>query len=73
LRIYSFTKLEWSGSDLRLGSKRGRLLASIEPDSDYPAMWRVRINGMLTDIVNLIRRSIRLTGAATCWQGPLFA
>jgi hypothetical protein len=45
----------WAGYELRLG-KRGRLLASIEPDPEWPGMWRVRLpNGHLTDMVNLAR------------------
>src|SRR5215471_7521488 len=39
------------GHTLRHGK---RILASIEPDKDWPGMWRVRLpNGQLTDTVNL--------------------
>jgi len=41
------------GHTLRHGK---RILASIEPDKDWPGMWRVRLpNGQLTDTVNLTR------------------
>jgi hypothetical protein len=44
----------WDGLQLRL--KSGRLLATVEPDSKWPKMFRVRLpNGHLTDMVNLSR------------------
>ena len=46
----------WSGKELRLYSKRGRLLATVIPDSKWPNMWRVFLpDGHLTDMVNLTR------------------
>jgi hypothetical protein len=43
----------WDGLTLRLG--RGRVLATVEPDSKYPGMWRVRYGGQLSDMANLSR------------------
>jgi hypothetical protein len=43
----------WKGNDLVF---RRRIVASIEPDSKYPNMWRVRLpGGHVTDMVNLTR------------------
>ncbi len=52
---YGCADLAWSGNELRLGSKRGKLLATVEPDSQWSGMWRVRFKGKLTDMVNLSR------------------
>ena len=53
-RIYAHHELKWDGLQLRL--KSGRLLATVEPDSKYEGMFRVRLrNGHLTDMVNLSR------------------
>lgn len=42
--------LKWQGDRLYFGN---RLMASIEPDSKYPNMWRVRLpDGKLSDMVN---------------------
>jgi hypothetical protein len=52
---------EWRQRDLRWDDRRlrlrsGRLLATIEPDAEWPGMWRVRLlNGRPTDMVNLTR------------------
>jgi hypothetical protein len=52
--IYSHVDLKWD--DLRLRLKSGRLLAAVEPDAKWPAMYRARLpNGHLTDMVNLTR------------------
>jgi hypothetical protein len=49
--------LRWDGLQLRL--KSGRLLATVEPDSKWPKMFRVRLpNGHLTDMVNLSRATL---------------
>jgi hypothetical protein len=46
----------WHRRALRLRTERGRVVASIEPDSDEPGLWRVRMpDGRLTDMVNLTR------------------
>jgi len=46
--------LKWGGLQLRLRS--GRLLATIEPDTRWTGMYRVRLDdGSLTDMVNLSR------------------
>jgi len=47
--------LIWDGLKLRLGSIRGCVLAAVEPELEWPGMWRVRWSGGLTDIVNLTR------------------
>jgi len=49
---YSAKELVWDGLDLRLGRKRSRVLATLEPDSKYPAMWRVRSDYGLSDMAN---------------------
>jgi hypothetical protein len=44
--------LKWDGHKLRL--KSGRLLATVEPDSKYEGMFRVRLpNGHLSDMANI--------------------
>lgn len=54
--MYDRRNLVWDGCHLRLFSRRGRMLASIEPDQTCSGMWRVRLpDGSLTDIVNLSR------------------
>jgi hypothetical protein len=54
--MYDRQDLIWEGTQLRLFSSRGRVLASIEPDLTWPRMWRVRLpDGYLTDMVNLSR------------------
>jgi hypothetical protein len=55
MQIYSRRDLAWCDHSLRLRSPRGRMLATIEPDQTWPKMWRVRISGRLTDMVNLTR------------------
>jgi len=52
--VYGQVDLKWDGLQLRL--KSGRLLATVEWDSKYPEMCRVRLpGGHLTDMVNLTR------------------
>lgn len=54
--MYGRQDLNWDGSQLRLFSSRGRVLASVEPDLTSLSMWRVRLpDGYLTDMVNLSR------------------
>jgi hypothetical protein len=43
--------LIWDGLFLRLGSRRGRIVATVIPDTKWSSMWRVQIDGM----VNLTR------------------
>ena len=33
----------------------GPVMATIEPDANWPGMWRVRLGGMLSDLANLSR------------------
>jgi hypothetical protein len=48
--------LIWHDRQLRLFSSRGLLLASIEPDQNWPGVWRVRMpDGHLTDMLNMSR------------------
>jgi hypothetical protein len=43
----------WRGTDLLF---RRRLVASVEPDSKYPNLWRARLpSGQVSDMVNLTR------------------
>ena len=44
--------LVWDGLKLKLGA---RVTATIEPDANWPGMWRVRFGGMLSDMANLSR------------------
>jgi len=54
--IYVSKELVWDGRILRLGSKRGRARATIEPDAEWPGMFRVLMpDGHLSDMVNLSR------------------
>jgi hypothetical protein len=51
---YRHRDLRWDGHKLRLNS--GRLLATVEPDTEWAGMHRVRLtDGELTDMVNLTR------------------
>jgi len=54
-RCYGQHELVWDGLTLRLGSKRGRVLTTVEPDGKWSGMYRVRHDGRLTDMVNLTR------------------
>jgi hypothetical protein len=48
-------ELVWDGLQLRLRSIDGPVMATIEPDANWPGMWRVRFGGMLSDMANLSR------------------
>jgi len=50
-RVFCSKELIWDGLTLRLGS-RGRVLATVEPDSKWPGMYRVRHDRKLTDMAN---------------------
>ena len=51
MRVCSRRDLVWDDKQLRLHSIRGRVLAAIEPDREWPGMWRVRMpDGYLTDM-----------------------
>jgi hypothetical protein len=45
-------ELVWDGPKLRLGA---RVVATIEPDTNWPGVWRVRFGGRLSDMANLSR------------------
>jgi hypothetical protein len=52
--MYDGMDLTWKGDRLRLHS--GRALATIEPDQEWPAMWRVRMpDGHVSDMANRTR------------------
>ena len=54
MMVYSRHDLQWKGRELRLNT--GRLLGTIEPDSEWAGMFRVRLpDGWLSDMVNLTR------------------
>ena len=54
--VYASKELVWDSRILRLGSKRGRALATVEPDTERPGMFRVLMpDGRLSDMVNLTR------------------
>ena len=72
---YSSQDLVWSERSLRPYSKRGRVLATVEPDQDWSGMWRVRMpGGHLTDMVNLTRArdaaSLLALGALKAGESP---
>jgi hypothetical protein len=48
-------ELVWDGLQLRLRSVRGPVLATVEADTNWPGMWRVRFGGKLSDTANLSR------------------
>jgi hypothetical protein len=45
-------ELAWDGLKLKLGA---RVMATIEPDANWPGMWRVRFGSRLSDMANLSR------------------
>jgi len=53
-RIYGRGDLKWKDRELRLVT--GRLLATVEPDTRWAGMYRVRLpDGHVTDMVNISR------------------
>jgi hypothetical protein len=53
---YGTDELVWNGLALHLGTKRGRKLATVQPDAEWLGMWRVRMaDGHLSDMTNLSR------------------
>jgi hypothetical protein len=61
-RIYGRQDLKWDGLRLRLTT--GRLLATVEFDSKWPKMCRVRLTDSQTDMVNLTRAKDAAIGLA---------
>jgi hypothetical protein len=54
--VHGRRDLAWDGLTLRLGTKAGRVLATVEPDAEWPGLWRVRTpDGRLSGIVNPTR------------------
>ena len=65
--MYDRQDLMWDGRQLRLFSRQGRALATIEPGLTWPRMWRVRLpGGYLTDMVNLSGQG--RSGFARTWR-----
>jgi hypothetical protein len=52
---FGSNELVWDGLQLRLRSIDGRVMATVEPDDNWPGMWRVRFGGKLSDSANLSR------------------
>jgi hypothetical protein len=51
--MIGYEDLTWTGNELRYGR---RVVATIEPDAEWPKLYRVRLsNGHLTDLVNRTR------------------
>jgi hypothetical protein len=54
--MYGQQDLIWDGGQVRRASSPGVVLATLEPDLNWPGMWRVRLpDGHLTDMANLSR------------------
>jgi hypothetical protein len=51
-QVYGFQDLKWRGDALMLG---GRSIALLVRDPLYGGMWRVSVDGHLSDIVNETR------------------
>src|SRR6516164_338500 len=52
---FARSELIWDGLQLKLRSIDGPVMATIEPDANWPGMWRVRFGGKLSDMANLSR------------------
>jgi hypothetical protein len=50
--MYAYGDLIWTGDELRLGR---RTVAAIEPDREWPGMWRARSGEHLSDMTNRTR------------------
>ena len=48
-------ELVWDGLQLRLRTAGGPVLATVEKDTHWPGMWRVRLGRRLSDMANLSR------------------
>ena len=44
-----------NATNLTMLKSHRRVVATIEPDSKWPGMWRVRCGGSISDLVNLSR------------------
>jgi hypothetical protein len=53
--VFAKRELIWDGLKLRQGSKRGRILAAVEPDANRTGMWRVHSGSKVSDMANLSR------------------
>jgi hypothetical protein len=65
-----------NATTLTMLKSRRRVIATIEPDPEWPGMWRVRCGGSLSDMVNLSRAkdmviSIALSDGARLLQEEL--
>jgi hypothetical protein len=51
--VFNWTDLSWRGNDVYCGNRK---LCSVEKDTTYDTMWRIRTpDGKLSDMVNLSR------------------
>jgi hypothetical protein len=50
--MYAYGDLIWTGDELRIGR---RIVAAIEPDREWPGLWRARVGQHLTDMTNRTR------------------
>ena len=56
MRTFSAHEPFWSDLAFRLGSKRGRIPATVVTDLEWPNMYRVQMPGrQVSDMVNLTR------------------
>jgi hypothetical protein len=64
MRTYNQQDVKWDGLRLRLCT--GRLLATVEPDTQWPRMYWVHLAGgfMTADMVNLTRAKDAAIGLA---------
>jgi hypothetical protein len=52
---FGSNELIWDGLQLRLRTMSGRMMATVEPDENWPGMWRIRFGDKLSDMANLSR------------------
>ena len=61
--MYAYGDLIWTGDELRLGR---RTVAAIEPDREWPGMWRARSGEHLSDMTNRTLREGRCGVSRPC-------
>ena len=52
---FGSNELIWDGLQLRLRTIGGPVMATVEADTNWPGMWRVRFGGKLSDMANISR------------------
>jgi hypothetical protein len=50
--MYAYGDPTWTGNETHLGR---RIVTAIEPDAEWPRMWRARIGSSPTDMANRTR------------------